>query len=159
MWLTFVPAAETYFIVNAKWGGCLVGRETSVGVYSGPAAEDWNDQCPGGAVWKLKPDDQCPEYYNIFNLKSPGNYLYSGFKYDGKVYESGDFKLDHAENYRWKLQVLQQESHASTVSLTDKAHNKALVAGSRIDDGDVYHQDFTTDAHARWSFVLVDLPK
>lgn len=109
-------------------------------------------------MWTLTTDSDYSEYYNLRTLQPPQNYVYSGYNYDGKVYASKAIAQGvNGDNYRWTVHTLQQDDLAgSTVVLTDKRWGKALVAGSNTDDGEVFHQDFTTESYARWGFVLVD---
>lgn len=87
-------------------------------------------------MWNVKPDSVYPEYYNLYNLQSPGNYLYSGYNDDGKVYESDDIPNDKRDHYCWEMLVLQKDdASGKTVALRDKARGKALVAGSNTDNG------------------------
>lgn len=151
MILILLPTAATYYITNARYGQSLIGGG-DVGLHI-PENRD-------SAKWVLEPDTLFPENFYLRNLQT-GKYLYSGFKYDRHVYE-GDVQPEHQMNYRWKIKVVSKGTskgtHSNTVSLIDKAHSKALGAGSNHNDGNVYLYDPCNDSYARWSFVLVDYP-
>ena len=137
--------------MNAKWGQSLVAGDNADGnVYLQTPENRLN------AKWQFEQDPEFHEFYYIKDLKHR-QYIFSGYKYDRKVY-AGNLDPSYLPNYRWKLEVARTDADrrgGRTVYLIDGSHNKALVAGSGHDDGQLYLIDNPYEPFAEWGFVVL----
>lgn len=132
-----------------KWGSSLVGGNSFDGHIYLQTPDDRSN-----AKWILLPDPQHDGYYRIKELQHD-YYIYSGYKFDGKVYE-GHIDQDHLANFQWKLSMVRANPLGQIVYLINGGHNKVLAAGQ--DDGNLHLQDLEDvvgELNAQWGFIFL----
>ena len=147
LWQVCPFSAATVYIANVKWGSSIVAGNHPDGHIYLQTPDDRSN-----AKWKLEPDPLYNDFYRIKELARDA-YIYSGFKFDGKVYE-GPINQGHLQNFRWKLQKIRANQFGQAVYLIDGGHGKALAAGEH--DGNLHLVDVINEPYAQWGFVLLD---